>query len=220
MTFFPSKLNKRNGSRKSKNSKGRFQYKKTSLANIISSTEFKVKYTTTTQSEITSAGAIASINSIDQGDTKSDRSGRKIRITKVSCRIMVEFNPSSALTVPNQNLRFMLIVDRQARGSLFGLTAILNDGSISDSIVSPYNLDNSKRFHVYCDQVCNVSSAYPTRFINLTIMPNFDVIYTGTGGGVSDIITNLLGYLFVSDIAGGSNGPLVTATFTVRFADL
>lgn len=220
MNSFSSSNNKRGNGRNNNNNNNGRKYKKTSPMQILKGTEFKAVYDLGTGDEMLDSGTITPLNIIGQGDTSQQRSGRRVRITKVTFKCMIKINQGTALTIPNQNWRVMLVLNRQSNGATFTLADLLQDPSAGDSIVSPYNLASANRFHMYFDRSGWVSSSVTSRHIDFTFYPNFDVLYSGTGSGIADIVTNSLSLLYLSDIASGSNGPDITWHSVTRFIDL
>ncbi len=102
------------------------------------------------------AGAIAedSCNVIAQGNTESQRIGRKVVIRRVNWRYEVRL-PAAAnqADTPNgDSVRVILYLDKQTNGATAAITDILETADYQ----SFYNLANSNRFRILMDRTSSI----------------------------------------------------------------
>lgn len=81
---------------------------------------------------------------VPQGDTESQRIGRKISIKSVDFKGTLTLAAATVATSTSDNVRMMLVLDTQTNGAQFAATDLLE----SDSYFSFNNLANSGRFRV------------------------------------------------------------------------
>lgn len=96
-------------------------------------------------SAILDTGSVVSLTNIPQGDGAGHRDGNLVRFKSLLFRANFEMHASATFS----QLRFILLVDKQARAGLPSVSDIL-DGS---NILSPMNLANRYRFKVLMDKV-------------------------------------------------------------------
>lgn len=98
---------------------------------------------------IPSAGTVALISDIAQGDDVADRQGNSILMKYIEFKYTIQINASATATT----VRLMLIVDKDNQGSSPSPTDILDFASE----VSPLNTDNASRFWVLADKMYALS---------------------------------------------------------------
>lgn len=84
------------------------------------------------------------LNVVAQGDTESNRNGRKITVTAVQTKGRLTLAAATAAANTSCAVRLMLVQDRQTNNAEFSSTALLE----SDNINSFNNLAFKKRFRV------------------------------------------------------------------------
>jgi len=173
------------------------------------------------------AGSIpnTSLNVIPQDITESGRIGRKVVIRSVQFNI--RWNPNS--TVENDNVRFMLVQDKQCNGA----TAIVsgNGGVLETASVTSYrNLESIDRYNVLYDNVFFFAAravlAGPTYYSNDIPMKSFykrcyiPIEYDAsvTTGALTSIRSN---NLFLLCVATDNNNVIgVNGVCRIRYTDI
>lgn len=187
-------------------------YKGVQLVKQLVNTEFDYKDTAATVNPA-AAGALVLLNGLTQGDTASSRTGNSIRMKSYDMRWFVNNNSSAGQT----EVRVMLVLDKQSNGVTPSVTDIL----ATNTVVSPRNLDNRKRFKVIMDRNYAISTAGPSSRYDSAHFKNIQthVAYynSSNAGTVADISTNALYLLYLSDQA--TNTPGLQYYFRLRFID-
>lgn len=148
------------------------------------------------------------INVIAQGTGASQRIGRQATIRKLLCNYQVIL-PASIITLADV-VRIIIYVDKQANGAAATPGQILK-GSPPD-IMSFKNLDNSKRFYTLLDKKIPISHragvgvvgeefAQVIKRFSFFKNVNIPVIYDSTAGAITEIRSNNIGVLAISEIA-------------------
>jgi len=160
------------------------------------------------------AGQLQLMNGISQGTSATTRIGRRVMIKSIYLRYWCTTASNTTGSTP---IRLMIVFDKQSNTVAPTAAEVL----VADSIVSPNNLSNSRRFVTLMDKMLQLDTAGPNS-ANLEFYKkcNLEVQYnTVNGGAIGDIQTGSL-YLFV-----WSNGTLGTASPTgnvytrIRFED-
>lgn len=160
---------------------------------------------------IATGGTITdSLNKIPQGTTESQRGGRKCTITSVTWKYWVAIPEIDAVATPSagDTVRLILYVDKQANGATAAVTDILESADWQ----SFYNLANSKRFRIICDKLHTlnyatlasdgagvVSSAELAKDAEVSYKLNLPVEFSSTTGAITEIRSNNLGILLISN---------------------
>lgn len=176
---------------------------------------------------VAQVGAISSsIVLIPQGVTESTRVGRKCTITNIGWRISIGLPEIDAAVTPAQGdiIRCMLIHDRQCNGAYPAVTDVLEDAQFQ----SFNNLANKSRFRTLMDRsyainytgMASDGAGVVSQGSNLIEdsyfkKVNIPIEYDGATGAVTEIKSNNLFCLFISDT--GSAG--VWTSVRVRFSD-
>ncbi len=84
----------------------------------------------------------ANLNIIVQGNTESNRIGRKVVLTRVDCKGILTLLPVADINATSDVVRLLLVCDKQTNGAAFAATDIWE----TDNYRSFNNLANSKRF--------------------------------------------------------------------------
>lgn len=152
-------------------------------------------------------------NGIALGTAASgNRIGRSIKLVSLT------MNTTLVATTDYAAFRLLVVYDKQPNGAAPAITDIL----VSDSIQSPMNLSNSKRFKVIMDvrDICGAN----TNIINRSDyrkMPYLNTEYnTGNTGTITDITSGALWALaYYTDQAGATSAPNGQILFRVRYID-
>lgn len=181
------------------------------------------------QTDINIAGSInASINLIPQGTTQSERIGRRVVVKKIIVKYSITLNESDSSTTTNDYLRFIVYQDKQCNGAAATAANILALIG-GHGVLSNRNLSNSARFKILKDQktaITSEASIYQEVATNLVNMEkikweefylecNIPLEFDSTTGAITEIRSNNIGYLLISD--GGLID--VSSTFRIRYTD-
>ncbi len=96
----------------------------------------------------------ANLNIIAQGNTESNRIGRKVVLTRVDCKGILTLPASAVDTATSEVVRLLLVCDKQTNGAVFAGTDIWE----TDNWRSFNNLANSKRFRVLQSKIFTLNS--------------------------------------------------------------
>lgn len=118
--------------------------------------DFEKKFLDTTSNFVAGANILEkyNVNIIPQGDTESERIGRKITIRNIYLRGSAQLTTQTAANVSSVGFRVYILVDTQTNGAAFNTTDFL----AASSILSFRNLDNQTRFKVLHDKVYTLTS--------------------------------------------------------------
>jgi len=169
------------------------------------------------------AGAIVdSVNKVAQGDTESERIGRKIVVKSLHMKTTL----NTSATDPDGVFRMIIYVDSQANGAAAAVTDILEAVGVNEF----RNLANSQRFRVLHDRTytlnatSNVGNAatfpiFRKHFIvnkNLNVPVEFD--NSATTGAITTIRSNNIGVLYLVD-GGPADTWDITGNVRIRYTD-
>ncbi len=93
---------------------------------------------------ITATMELANLNIIVQGNTESNRIGRKVVLKRVDCKGIMTLPAATDAANTSEVVRLLLVCDKQTNGAAFAATDIWE----TDSYRSFNNLANSSRFRV------------------------------------------------------------------------
>ncbi len=110
--------------------------------------EYKNFDTQTLASGINQTPAIVQLTNIAQGDTTITRDGASIKI--VSIRFV--YNITANASAPVTHIRVMVVCDKQTNQAIYTAGDLLQDATPNDALISPRNLNNSRRFNVLYDK--------------------------------------------------------------------
>jgi hypothetical protein len=79
----------------------------------------------------TTAEALTSLNLIAQGVTQSTRVGRKCTVTEIIVKGMVEWTTVTNATMPQDQVRLILLLDKQANGANPSYADVFESASVS-----------------------------------------------------------------------------------------
>jgi hypothetical protein len=144
----------------------------------------------------TTAGAVAHITVIAQGDGLADRSGDKIFIERVQLAV------NSLSTVTN-NTRYVLVRDNFNLGTTPGVTDVLATAVVA-APYSSLNVIQQKRFRILCDFVISGSAnGKAASTVRRTIQVNQPCYFSGAASTTKAVGSLYL--LVVTDAASSSN---------------
>lgn len=168
-----------------------------------------------TENAVTSTFNVVDLVNTTQGDTGTSRDGRQIKLTSILHKFTIAANATAATNLT----RIILLIDKQPNGATVTPADYLTDVTINDSIVSPRNLDNIKRFTLLYDKVFTTTASASTRRISRKFYKKLNMIvrYDGNAGDVTDLTTRNVVLLTVGDQA--VNGALLTSFIRIRFVD-
>ncbi len=175
--------------------------------------EKKEKVTQATDVAFNSTPTVIQLSNLVTGDTNNTRDGDKVMVTSISFRWFFQRHASASVTIA----RIMLVQDKQTNGSEFDPSDLLQDGSVLDAIVSPYNTDNNHRFRVLYDKIIppnNYAMDHRKWFKKVRI----PLTYDNSAGTIADLTQNSLALVIMSDEA--TNTPVLTYNVRLRYEDL
>lgn len=200
--------------------------------------EEEVKWKDTIQDPlaITPVTVCQLLNPLSQGDTQITREGGKVQATSIQGRYIVT---TDADNLQGNVCRIIIFWDSQANGTTPQFSDVLDTTTITsaaaNTIYAPYNLNKVPRFKILYDKTLvlnpeldlttaagTVVSAVPRsspmhKFkIPLKRIVNYGL---GNAGDATDISTNSLWGLYLSDIPAASQPPSITIGTRFLFKD-
>lgn len=189
---------------------------------------FEKKFLDTALADGTMASTMTFYNLavVPQGDTESQRVGRRITIKAIHIRGSLTLLGATDVTNTSCQVRMRLIVDQQTNGAQFTSTDLLE----TDAINSFANLANRERFIVLKDQTYTLSAggaaatgaayAFSETIRNLEChkFTNFPIEYdnSATTGAISTVRSNSLWVVFQCSTA---EIVALSATARIRYTD-
>jgi len=175
----------------------------------------------TAASIATNGTVIDSFNKIPQGTTDITRVGNKVNITNWNMRIAISLDDAGTGQIINGNVRCIFYVDKQCNGATAAATDILTSAA---SITSFRNMDQVDRFIILKEKWIHLTVASAnalhtmegsSRWYNFSKKLNLPVHFSSTTGAITEIRSNNLGVLFISDLASIN----LTYKSRVKFVD-
>lgn len=192
--------------------------------------ELKFLDTVRADATLALAGAVIddSLNHIPQGNTESERIGRKVVIRGLRLKGRIKNSPTTAQTTTDQRYRIIVYCDKQANGA----TAVVTDILETAVIDSFRNLANVQRFQILYDKTKNMimpavaqtaagtfttySCEYGQQFsMKLNLPIEFD--NSATTGVITSIRSNNIGLLAMCST--NDNPPVFAYTVRIRYSD-
>ncbi len=169
---------------------------------------------TTTAIPVTT-GTITQLTNIAVGDTKVLRNGDNIKIESIHIKGLLLINASSA----NSHIRVMLVYDKQTNGAIYTLANLLEDVTISDSVVSALNTDNKYRFNILYDKIhtLNRESGAQSKTFEIFRKVNKPIRYSTAAGDITDLRSGSYSLVMLQDIV--TNEPTTTVFARLIFID-
>ena len=163
----------------------------------------------------TTTGVFTLLNGLAPGTDDTERIGRSVRMTSLSWRISQSTNASATTT----QVRYMIVIDRQANDAVFAIADLLQAGS---EIVSMRAAHSSKRFHWLADFVVTSSNndldvVFRKGFARINRKAGVVEFDAGTAGTVADINTNSLHLVTITNEV--TNTPTVLFNARLYFLD-
>ncbi len=159
------------------------------------------------------------LNNIAQGVTNSTRIGQKIRMTSLYLQLTFEKIPADVS--PNGFVRFLIVYDKQTNSALGNFATLLElpgSGNPVVEMLSPNNLDQSKRYRVLLDQRMRFQKDFiEGRIVKKYIKLGLTTQYDGTGASIADISSGSLLFFTTGHITTGGNTPTVSGVIRIRF---
>lgn len=161
---------------------------------IMSNIEYKFHEVTTNVSPQNDQIVEASLVTITQGSTGSQRDGRKIVVTGIHFRGFLVNDANSA----GGALRIVLYVDKQPNGATASTTSYFSSANAKTQ--SFRNLTEFKRFRALVDKTYIVNSTGGTvsqnrRAVNFNLKVNIPINYTSTTGAITELLESNIGLL-------------------------
>lgn len=187
-----------------------------------------MKFYDTTQSAAaidSTAENMLSINLIPQGVTESTRVGRKCTIRRITCKGYIRWDPAGmgASTYSNAQIRYLLVLDKQANGANPAWTDVYEDTSVN----SPRNLANVGRFKVLKDWHFTpafgavisggANIAAPMTKFKFNKKVNIPLEFNASTGAITELRSNNLTLMAVSN--AGDDTHTVTSYWRVSYTD-
>ncbi len=97
---------------------------------------------------------LANLNIIVQGNTESNRIGRKVILKRVDCKGILTLPTTATNTATSEVVRLLLVCDKQTNGAAFAGTDIWE----TDNYRSFNNLANSTRFRILQSKVITLNA--------------------------------------------------------------
>lgn len=169
------------------------------------------------------------------GTDINSRIGRKILLKSVYIRGWIAGTQATNTTAGqaiSQLVRLMIVFDTQPNGAAIVPGDVLDVGTTP---VSHLNINNRDRFQILCDKQYTIdpydlgltaSSTYAstsgqTRPFKFYKKLNKEMIFNSTnGGGIADITTGALWFIFVGSNPSGATDSTVYYTSRVRYLDM
>ncbi len=176
--------------------------------------EYKFFDTQAQNASMSQTGTALNLVLSNQGTSDITRVGNSIRLTRVNVNYIITMNASATSTI----CRYILAWDSSPNGSGLTMANTLEDSSVTDNLVSPYNIDSKRRIHVLYDKVHTLNiNANRSVAVHFSIPLDHHVRYDGNAGDVTDLSSgNLAALHFTSE---ATNTPTLTHFERVRFID-
>lgn len=159
------------------------------------------------------------LNAVADGVNNFERIGRKMAMRSLYIQLAVELNAAAVLNA--SYVRMIVVLDRQPNGALPTVPNVLllpASGNLLTEMLSPNNLNNSKRFVTLWDHRVTFQRNFISgRLVQKYIPLSQSVQFNGTGGTIGNIATNSLILIMIGDVAGGGPQSLFSGTIRLRF---
>ncbi len=125
---------------------------------------------------------------------------------------------SQHATAVNTQMRCMIVHDKQTNEAIYTAADLLQDVTVSDSIVAPRNLDFGRRFQVLYDKVHVFSDSGSTNTVKKVYKKlNIKLRFDGSTPSIADLTQSSLSLFLISNEP--SNTPLITFFVRLRYVD-
>ncbi len=178
---------------------------------LESNIEYKFLDTPSTELSPTVAGVVTLVNGLAQGADTNQRDGDQVNFTSIQFKFLAG---ASAEALKN-NIRFMLVQDRQPNGNALSISEVLQEDNGQDRIVSPLNLANKFRFRVLCDEQIQINGGglafnVVSKYMKLGVKTR----YNGALGVIANINTNSIYSIVIGYAATGVYNYNIRLRFT------
>lgn len=159
-------------------------------------------------------GLLVLLNSLAEGDDVGGRTGRQIRMKSLEMRHQYTANSTAIYS----RVRCIIFVDKQPSGTAPAATDLL-DTSVFPLITAMRNRANTRRFKVLMDKSWQLvyGTASAIKETHHYIKMNIPVVFKGTSTGISNISSNALYCLLISNQP--TNTPGVQTNFRISYRD-
>ncbi len=162
-----------------------------------------------------STPTVIQLTNLVTGDSNTTRDGSKVMVTSFTFNYFVQRHASASRTI----WRIMLVQDKQTNGAEFDPSELLQDDTVLDNLVSPYNTDNNHRFRVLYDELAPGKSANSAIWVRKIFKKvRIPLTYDASAGTIADLTSNSLALLIMSD--EDTNTPVMTYNVRLRYEDL
>ncbi len=191
------------------------------LSNLAGAVERKHLDTTVGSTAIVQAGTIfGSLNLIAQNASETGRIGRKVVMTEIGIRGIIHMPSASSMTVNGDQVRLMVVLDKQCNGAVFTVDDVLEPATWEGF----NNLENTNRFVTLAklDISMNALAGMGNGTTNVTteqhkpfffwIKRRIPIQFDGATGAITEIRSNNVAILAVSAMADTT----VTLSYVAR----
>ncbi len=175
---------------------------------------------------VTALLAINNTGVIVQGNSESERIGRKITLRSINIRGALKLNAATTAASSANEFRIMIVQDTQTNGAIFAATQLLE----TDTIESFRNLANSSRFKVLKTKEIslNAGGAAPSgaalvfgeahrRFtMNIPCAIPIEYDNSSTDGAITSVRSNNIYFCIQAETATGTT---LSGTLRLRYSD-
>ncbi len=163
---------------------------------------------------VTEVPIIIQLTNVPQGDTTITRDGAQCKVLSLELSILLTRNTSAF----NSTVRLMLVCDKQTNQAIYLNTDLLDDITLIDNLVSPYNLDNKYRFNIIWDRIFHVTAGSgSSKSFKKSFRMNKILRFDGNTPSIADLTSNSLSLVQVSNET--ANQPSITMFSRLRYVD-
>ncbi len=159
------------------------------------------------------------LNNMAQGAGNETRIGQKIRMTSVY--LQLAFEKLIGDVSLNGFVRMMILYDRQTNSALPNWATLFElpgTGNPVVELMSPLNLDQSKRYRILMDRRIYFSENFiEGRIVKKYLRLGLDTQFDGIGASIADISTGSLIFCATGHITTGGAVPTVSGVIRVRY---
>lgn len=149
------------------------------------------------------------LTNIAQGDTDTTRDGNSIKLASIYIQGFATINALATNTI----IRLLLVLDKQTNQAIYTAGDLL----LSDSVTSPNNIDNGRRFKILWEHRMILSQDRPMAQFKLYKKLNMHIRYDSTGTNIQQLTQNSLSLARISN--EGTNVPSMDYTVRIRYVD-
>lgn len=156
------------------------------------------------------------LNGMGMGTSASTRIGRQVILRSVQVRGAIQVTLTTGI---RQQIRVMLVYDRQSNGVTAGITDVLN----ASDVASMKNLSNKRRFKVMMDKFILLSAADlagEQQVLDFYRRLRHPVMFNdGNAGDISDIESGALYLIMFGEVASGATDANMYFSCRVRYTE-